>query len=206
MQTIVLASGNPGKLDEILAYVEPLKLAISWINKSDLGVGDIDETGLTFVENALLKARHAAQLTGHAALGDDSGLVIDALGGEPGIRSARYAGIPVDFERNIDKVLQAMQTVDASQRTAYFCCVMAFVRSPNDPYPIISSGVWHGHIALERVGCHGFGYDPIFIDQQTGKTAAELPSEDKLVRSHRGQALDVLVKSLKNHLCTMDMV
>ncbi|MEL7298523.1 MAG: RdgB/HAM1 family non-canonical purine NTP pyrophosphatase [Pseudomonadota bacterium] len=160
-----------------------------------MDVDSVPETGTTFVENAIIKARHAAQQTGLPSLADDSGLEVDALNGAPGIRSARYAGDTATDADNIDLLLQALSGHD--DRSAVFRCVIVFMRHADDPMPLIVSGSWHGQIALERAGDQGFGYDPVFLLPELGKTAADLATEQKNALSHRGQALRTLREQLQ---------
>ena len=165
---------------------------IEFVTQGELGVGDADETGLTFVENALLKARKAARETGLPALGDDSGLCVDALDGAPGLYSARYAGVHGNAGANIDKLLDALRDVPESQRGAHFYAVIVLLRHAEDPQPLIAEGVWSGRILHERRGDGGFGYDPVFFDAELGVSAAELDAQRKHRISHRGRALAAL--------------
>lgn len=192
MNRIVVASGNAGKLAEFNRLLG--EAGIEFVAQGELGVGDIEETGLTFVENALLKARHAARATRLPALADDSGLCVDALNGAPGLYSARYAGEPSDAARNIDKLLQALDGV--VHRGAHFHCTLALLRHADDPRPLIAQGEWHGRILASARGTGGFGYDPLFLDPDSGKTAAELEPATKNRISHRGQALAILRQKL----------
>jgi XTP/dITP diphosphohydrolase len=187
---LVLASGNAGKLVELRELLADAGYALH--AQSEFGVRDIDETGLTFVENALLKARHAAQATGLPALGDDSGLCVDALGGAPGLYSARYAGGHGDAKANIAKLLDNLRQVPDAQRTAHFHAVVVLLRAPDDPQPIIAEGRWPGRILHAPRGEGGFGYDPVFLDMQLQRSAAELDAATKHARSHRGLALAAL--------------
>lgn len=189
---IVVATGNPGKLAEIRAILNEFRVEV--IAQGELGIGDVEETGLTFVENALLKARNAAAATGGPAIADDSGLEVDALGGVPGIRSARYAGEPADDDANIDKLLAAMAY--EQDRGAAFRCVMVFLRHAEDPAPVIAEGVWRGRILTARRGEGGFGYDPVFFDPELGRSAAELAPDEKNRISHRARALRELARRL----------
>lgn len=191
---IVLATSNKGKLAELSQLLAPLQLSI--VPQSELGVTDADETGLSFIENAILKARHAALVTGLPAIADDSGLAVDALGGAPGIYSARYAGEAASDSSNIDKLLQALKEVPQDQRSAQFHCVLVYMRHAEDPTPLICHGVWHGEISLTRIGEHGFGYDPVFFVPSEGCTSAELTRERKQQLSHRGKALRQLLTLL----------
>lgn len=191
---VVAASGNPGKLRELRALLDGLGIRV--LAQSEFGVEDADETGETFVENALIKARHAMLATGFAAIADDSGLVVDALGGRPGVRSARYAGEPSDDEANNDKLLADLAGVPDARRGAAFHCTVVFV-APDEPDPVIASGDWRGFILHERRGAGGFGYDPLFLDPETGRSSAELSPEEKNARSHRGMALRKLVEKLR---------
>ena len=183
---LVLASSNAGKLAELCDLLGDRCVLHA---QSEFGVGDADETGLSFVENAILKARHAARATGLPALGDDSGLCVDALDGAPGLYSARYAGRHGDSEANIDKLLQALDGVPDDARTARFVCVLALVRHADDPMPLIAQGEWAGRILAARRGDRGFGYDPVFFSPTHGCSAAELPADIKNRDSHRGRAL-----------------
>ncbi|MFT4178145.1 MAG: RdgB/HAM1 family non-canonical purine NTP pyrophosphatase [Thermomonas sp.] len=183
---LVLASSNAGKLAELR---DLLGEAFELHAQSEFGVVDAEETGLSFVENAILKARHAARATGLPALGDDSGLCVDALHGAPGLYSARYAGVHGDSEANIDKLLRKLDGVADDARSARFVCVLALVRHADDPMPLIAEGVWEGHILHARQGANGFGYDPVFFSPAHGCSAAELPADAKNRDSHRGLAL-----------------
>lgn len=191
---LVLATGNAGKVAELGALLAPFGFDV--VPQTQLQVPDADETGLSFIENAILKARHAAKLTGLPALADDSGLAVDALGGAPGIYSARFAGEHGNDAANIDLLLEKLAGVPAGARQAQFHCVLALVRHADDPIPVIAHGVWHGEIAHARQGDGGFGYDPVFYVQALDKTAAELSKQDKAAISHRGQALAMLAQSL----------
>ncbi len=188
---IVLASDNRGKLRELGALLTPLGVRL--IPQGELGVSGCDEPFATFLENALAKARHAARALGRAALADDSGLVVPALGGAPGVRSARYAGEPKDDARNNAKLLAEMAALTGPQRRAYFYCCVVFVAHADDPTPFVAEGRWWGEVAAAPRGAGGFGYDPVFLDPTLGRTAAELTPEEKNARSHRGQALRAFV-------------
>ena len=193
MATLILASGNKGKLAELSAMLEPLGYEVK--PQTELGVPDADETGLSFIENAILKARHAAAHTGEAALADDSGIAVNALGGAPGIYSARYAGEHGNDGGNIDLLLQNLE--GEADRSAYFYCAIAYVKHAKDPTPVIATGAWHGEILPARQGEGGFGYDPVFFDPELKCSAAELSRTDKAARSHRGQALRALLLQLQ---------
>ena len=184
---LVLASGNRGKLAEMHAILAGLDIEL--VAQSELGIEDIEETGTTFVENALLKARHAARASGLPALGDDSGLCVDSLGGAPGLYSARYAGAHGDAAANIAKLLATLRDVPDERRTAHFHCAIVLLRSADDPAPLIAEGRWHGRILHAPRGTSGFGYDPVFFDDALGAGAAELDAATKNRVSHRGQAL-----------------
>jgi XTP/dITP diphosphohydrolase len=188
---IVMASGNAGKLREIRRLLEGL--AVDVLPQSDFNIPEADETGLTFAENSLIKARHAARLTGLPAIADDSGLCVDALDGRPGVYSARYAGVGASDAANIDKLLDELG--GRTDRSAAFHCVATFV-SDADAEPIVAEGTWRGEILAERRGSGGFGYDPVFLDPASGLAAAELGAEQKNARSHRGAALRSLVERL----------
>ena len=187
---LVLASSNHGKLEELRSLLAGS--GIELVAQSDLGVEDAEETGTTFVENALLKARHAARITGLPALADDSGICVDALRGAPGLYSARYAGEHGNASRNIDKLLEEMKGVPDDRRSAHFYCVLVLLRHADDPQPIIAEGDWHGRILHARSGAGGFGYDPVFFDPGHGQSAAEIPAALKNRISHRGLALQAL--------------
>ncbi len=187
---LVLASGNAGKLAELRELLGGGRFTLR--PQSEFGVLDAEETGLTFVENALIKARHAARATGLAALGDDSGLCVDALGGAPGLYSARYGGGHGDAARNIARLLQEMDVIAGAARTARFHCVLVLLRSADDPQPIIAEGSWEGRILRSPRGEHGFGYDPVFLDPENACSAAELDPAIKNAISHRGRALAAL--------------
>lgn len=191
---VVLASSNVGKIKEFNELLDSFHLEV--VPQSSLGVTDADETGLTFVENALIKARHATEITGLPALADDSGLSVDALHGEPGIYSARYAGHPADAKANIDKLLKNLEAVPDDKRSASFHCVLVFMTDAHDPTPLICHGIWKGVILREPRGTEGFGYDPVFFVPSQKKTAAELSPTLKNSISHRGQAMLTLLKML----------
>lgn len=191
---IVLASSNAGKLREINQLLGGLQFEV--VSQSRLHVPDADETGLTFVENAILKARNAAQHTGLPALADDSGLEVDALHGAPGIYSARYAGPKASDAENLEKLLAMIKDVPDEKRSARFQCVLVYLRHALDPTPLICQGTWEGRILMAARGANGFGYDPVFFVPTHACSAAELPAETKNVLSHRGQALQQLLEIL----------
>ncbi len=191
---LVLASGNAGKLVELR---ELLGDGFELHAQSEFGVSDADETGLSFIENAILKARHAAHSTGLPALADDSGLCVDALHGAPGLYSARYAGTHGDAEANIEKLLGALAGTPEDARTARFVCVLALVHSADDPMPLVAEGIWEGRILHARAGANGFGYDPVFFSPAHGCSAAQLPAAVKNRDSHRGVALRQLQARLQ---------
>lgn len=191
----MLASSNAGKLREINQLIGGLDMEA--VPQSDFDVPDADETGLTFVENAILKARHAAQLTGLPAIADDSGLEVDALNGAPGIYSSRFAGVDASDADNLQKLLVELKTVPEEQRTARFQCLMVFMAHDEDPTPLICQGSWEGRILCAPQGENGFGYDPVFWVPGERCTSAELSAELKNRLSHRGQALQKLLSALK---------
>ena len=191
---MVLASSNKGKLAEIQEFLRALPIEL--IPQTALGIPDIEETGLTFVENAILKARNATRYSGLPALADDSGLSVDCLNGAPGIYSARYAGPGAKDADLIAKLLHEMQKVDCSQRTAQFHCVMALLRHPSDPDPVLCHGVWKGEILLHAQGRQGFGYDPVFYVPTHRCSAADLDLQEKNQISHRGKAMAQLIARL----------
>lgn len=191
----VFASGNPGKIVEVERILD--EFGISVVPQSEFNVSEADETGLTFVENALIKARHAASVTGLPAIADDSGLAVDALEGRPGIHSARYAGAAASDADNVDKLLLELADVPDENRGAGFHCAMVLV-SPDDSFaPQIAEAVWRGSILRESHGTGGFGYDPVFLDPQSGLASAELSAQQKNQRSHRGQALRMLAQMMQ---------
>jgi XTP/dITP diphosphohydrolase len=196
MSKIVLASNNPGKVREFNELLAGAELQV--VPQSEFGVPEIEETGLTFVENAILKARNAAAHTGLPAIADDSGLEVDALHGAPGIYSARYAGTGADDEANLRKLLVTLQDVAEMRRTARFQCLMVYLQHELDPTPLIFQGTWEGRILFEPRGDNGFGYDPVFYVPEQDCASAELPPEVKNRLSHRGQALRALVAALKS--------
>jgi len=193
--TLVLASGNSGKLKEFNQLLSPLGLDVR--PQAEFGVHDVEETGLTFVENALLKAREASRVSGLPALADDSGLEVDALNGAPGVYSARYAGEPKSDQRNNEKLLTALSECAEGQRTARYWCVLVYLRHAEDPVPVIVQRSWEGELLAHPRGEGGFGYDPLFWLPDQGMSVAELPSETKNRLSHRGRALHTLVDILK---------
>jgi len=192
---IVLATGNPGKVREIQQLLQEMQIHVS--PQSQFDVPEAEETGLTFVENALIKARNAAEHSGLAAIADDSGLEVDVLHGAPGIYSARYAGAGATDEQNLQKLLTEMKGIPTKQRSARFQCVMVYLRHATDPTPVIAQGTWEGRILEAPAGEGGFGYDPVFFVPSSNCSSAQLASEQKNRLSHRGQALQQLVKLLK---------
>ncbi len=194
MKKLVLASGNPGKLRELSSLLKPLDYQL--YPQSDFGVPEVPETGTTFVENAIIKARNAAQHTGLPALADDSGIEVDALDGAPGVYSARFSGADATDDANNALLVEKLRDIPAEQRTARYRAVIVYMRHVRDPSPIICEGSWEGVIQLEPRGGGGFGYDPYFYLPDLGCTSAELSAEDKNNLSHRGQALRQLRKSL----------
>ena len=195
---IVLASGNKGKLKEFNQVLGDLGVDV--LPQSEFSVDDADETGLSFIENAILKARHAAAATGLPALADDSGLEVDALNGAPGIYSARFSGAGATDSKNNAYLLEKLSGLPADQRSARFRCVLVFMRHANDPTPLICQGSWEGQILEESQGDNGFGYDPLFWIPELEKTSAQLPAEEKNKLSHRGQAVTQLKASIAAYL------
>lgn len=189
---IVLATSNPGKIAELQSLLSALP--IEWIPQSEFGIPDVEETGKTFIENAILKARHASSISGLPALADDSGLVVDALGGAPGVYSARYAGEDASSAERNQKLLDEMEDIEDPERTAAYHCVLALVEYENDPVPLICHGIWEGSILRAPRGNNGFGYDPIFYVPTHKKSAAELSTAEKNSISHRGQVVDQLLE------------
>lgn len=194
MQRIVLASGNAGKLAEIRAFLHDPDIEL--VAQSELGIADAEETATTFVENALLKARHAARVSGLPALGDDSGICVDALGGAPGLHSARYSGVHGDAAANIAKLLDTLRGVPEAQRSAHFHCALVLLRHADDPAPLIAEGLWRGRILAAPRGTQGHGYDPVFLDPRHG-AAGEMDMALKNRISHRGLALARLREMLQ---------
>ncbi|MDX1599809.1 MAG: RdgB/HAM1 family non-canonical purine NTP pyrophosphatase [Marinobacter sp.] len=192
---LVIASNNKGKIAELTDLLGPL--GIEPVAQGELGVSAAEEPAVTFVENAILKARHAARATGLPALADDSGLAVDALGGAPGVRSARYAGENASDDDNVQALLEAMSSVAEEERGAQFHCVLVYLRHADDPTPIVCHGRWPGSILRNRRGEGGFGYDPVFMVPETGCSAAELSREQKGKISHRGRALTQLLDQLR---------
>ncbi|MEH6640239.1 RdgB/HAM1 family non-canonical purine NTP pyrophosphatase [Vreelandella glaciei] len=195
VNTLVLASGNAGKLKEFNQLLSPLGFDVR--PQADFGVIEVEETGLTFVENALLKAREASLVSGLPALADDSGLEVDALQGAPGIYSARYGGEPKSDEKNNETLLAALSDYAEGQRSGRYWCVLVYLRHPKDPVPVIVQRSWEGEILAHPRGKEGFGYDPLFWLPEQGMSVAELPSESKNRLSHRGRALQGLVELLQ---------
>ena len=195
MQKVVLATGNAGKVRELASLLNDFGLDV--VAQTELNVDSVEETGLTFIENAILKARHAAKVTGLPAIADDSGLAVDFLGGAPGIYSARYAGEEASDRQKLEKLLDALKDVPDAQRQAQFHCVLVYMRHAGDPTPLVCHGSWSGVITREAAGSGGFGYDPIFFVPSEGKTAAELSREEKIAISHRGRALKLLLEALR---------
>ena len=194
MQKLVIASNNPGKLREFRFLLQPLGIEV--LTQAQLGIEEAEEPHFTFIENALVKARHVSRLSNLPALADDSGICVTALGGAPGVLSARYAGDnPKSDERNNEKLLQDMRGV--SDRRAHYYCVLVLLHHADDPQPLIAEGEWHGEIAMQPAGEGGFGYDPLFWLPGLGKTSAQLEREQKHAISHRGKALRVLLEKLK---------
>lgn len=193
MKKLVLASGNPGKLREFAALLATVDFDV--LPQAQFNVPEAEEPHFTFVENAIAKARHAARLTGLPALADDSGICVDALGGAPGVFSARFAGEPKSDQRNNEKLVADL--AGQANRRAHYYCILVFVRHADDPQPIIAEGEWHGEIIDTPRGANGFGYDPYFWLSEFGCTAAELAADKKNAISHRGKALAVLIGKLR---------
>jgi XTP/dITP diphosphohydrolase len=191
-----LATGNAGKVKEINELLEGMEFEA--VPQSAFGVPEAEETGLSFVENAIIKARNAAAHTGLPAIADDSGLEVDALQGAPGVFSSRYAGSDASDRDNLEKLLADLSQVPDQRRTARFQCLMVFLRHPRDATPIICQGTWEGRVLFTPRGSHGFGYDPVFYDPGQDRSAAELPPEIKNRLSHRGQALRRLIANLRD--------
>jgi XTP/dITP diphosphohydrolase len=194
-QRVVLASGNAGKLREFSELLGGAGMVLA--RQSDFGIAPPPETGTTFLENALIKARNAARIAGMPAIADDSGLEVDALGGAPGVHSARYAGDAASDEANLAKLLAALAGIPAPRRTARYRCVIVFVRGADDSQPLIGAGTWEGRIIDERRGNGGFGYDPSFLPLGETRTVAEMPAAEKHAASHRGQAMRAFLVQLR---------
>ena len=195
MSKIVLATGNQGKVREMADILSEFGFDV--VAQSEFNVSEVAETGTTFIENAIIKARHAAKETGLPAIADDSGLEVDYLNGAPGIYSARYSGEGATDKQNIEKLLDAMQGVETEKRTARFHCVLVLMRHDNDPTPLVCHGKWEGQILTEEHGENGFGYDPVFFVPEDNCASAELDPSRKKQLSHRGKALASLFKALK---------
>lgn len=195
MSKIVLATGNQGKVREIAGILSEFGFDV--VAQSEFNVSEVAETGTTFIENAIIKARHAAKETGLPAIADDSGLEVDFLKGAPGIYSARYSGEGATDKQNIEKLLDAMQGVEVAKRTARFHCVLVLMRHENDPTPLVCHGKWEGQILTEEHGENGFGYDPVFFVPEENCASAELEPSRKKQLSHRGKALASLFEALK---------
>lgn len=195
---VILATGNKGKVKELASMLSGLGLEV--LPQSEFSVTEVAETGTTFVENAIIKARHAAKSTGLPAIADDSGLSVDALGGAPGVYSARYSGEQATDNSNIIKLLNAMTDIPKGKRQARFLCVLVFMRHADDPTPIICQGEWHGEITTEQHGENGFGYDPVFWVEAQNCSSAQLSAEQKNALSHRGKALKLLLTQLQNQM------
>ncbi|MCO4798264.1 MAG: XTP/dITP diphosphatase [Colwelliaceae bacterium] len=204
MSTIVLATGNKGKVKELAELLADQQINVK--PQSEFNVPDVEETGTTFVENAIIKARHASKITGLPAIADDSGLEVDALNGAPGVYSARYAGEGATDQDNNNKLITAMKNVEEQQRTARFHCVLVYMKHENDPTPIICHGKWEGSIITTPQGEQGFGYDPLFWQEQLKMTSAQLPRDIKNNLSHRGQALKLLTLELEKELSNIHSV
>ncbi|WP_020413669.1 RdgB/HAM1 family non-canonical purine NTP pyrophosphatase [Microbulbifer variabilis] len=203
LKKIVLASGNAGKLREFSQLFSTWDIQV--LPQSEFGVEDAEETGLSFIENALIKARHASRISGLPALADDSGLAVDALGGAPGIYSARYSGEGANDERNNSKLLDALRGIEASARSASFHCALAFVRSYDDPVPLVCSAQWRGRILETPMGDQGFGYDPLFYVASEGMTSAQLPREVKNRLSHRARAVGLFEAMWREQMTGADL-
>ena len=197
MKKIVLATGNQGKVREMADLLADFGFDV--VAQSEFNVSEVAETGTTFIENAIIKARHAAKETGFAAIADDSGLEVDCLNGAPGIYSARYAGDHARDAENIEKLLEALKEVPEAQRTARFHCVLVLMRHADDPTPIVCHGQWEGRILAQTQGNHGFGYDPIFWVPEEQCSSAQLDPMRKKQLSHRGKALKQLFAQLTEH-------
>lgn len=195
---VVLATGNKGKVKELARMLSCLDFEV--LPQSEFDVTEVAETGTTFVENAIIKARHTAKQTGLPAIADDSGLAVHALGGEPGVYSARYSGDQATDQSNITKLLDAMAGIPIEKRQAKFLCVLVFMRHADDPRPIICQGEWCGEIATEQQGENGFGYDPVFWVKEQNCSSAQLSPEHKNTLSHRGKALKLLLTQLQNQI------
>jgi XTP/dITP diphosphohydrolase len=194
VKRVVLASANAGKLRELNALLAPCGMDV--VAQSHFDVPSVEETGESFVENAIIKARHAARLCGLPAIADDSGLMVDALDGAPGVRSARYAGAGASDDENLRLLLENMRDLPDSRREARFVCLMVYMNDPHDACPLVCEGIWHGRIAHSPKGDGGFGYDPVFFVEERGCTSAELDAADKNSISHRARAMQALLARL----------
>jgi XTP/dITP diphosphohydrolase len=197
-QKIILATGNKGKVKELSKMLSAFNFEV--VAQSEFDIADVAETGTTFVENAIIKARHAARKSGLPAIADDSGLAVTALGGAPGVYSARFAGDNANDHDNILKLLAELKDVPPTQRQARFLCVLVYMRHADDPTPLICQGEWHGSITNELIGENGFGYDPVFWVAEQNCSSAQLSAEQKNQLSHRGKALALLVQAMESQL------
>lgn len=197
---VVIASDNSDKIRELTPLLKECN--VNAIPQAEFGFKNPDETGLSFIENAILKARHCSKQTQLPSIADDSGLCVDVLGGAPGVYSARFAGVGASYQDNIEKLLAAIPTVQDEDRTAFFYCAIAYIRHANDPTPLIAQGFWYGKILFVQQGSEGFGYDPIFYIPELKCTAAQLSREEKNRISHRAQAIEKLSKKLKEVYAT----
>jgi XTP/dITP diphosphohydrolase len=195
VKKVLVASNNPGKIREIGGILADLDIEV--MPQRTLGIEDADETGVTFIENALIKARHATRCSGLPAIADDSGLEVDALGGRPGVYSARFAGANATDSENNLKLIESLRDLGGDAFSARFRCVMVFLRHPEDPSPVIGQGVWEGEIILSPKGDGGFGYDPYFWVPEAGLTVSEMTDAEKNRQSHRGKALNALINALR---------
>ena len=199
-QKVVLASGNKGKIAEIQAILKHQNIEV--ISQSHFNVPDVEETGTTFIENAIIKAKHASKISGLPAIADDSGLEVDAINGAPGVYSARYAGLPSNDKNNTAKLLNVLEKIPKKQRAARFHCVMVFMAHANDPSPLTGHGVWEGSIAFKEAGNNGFGYDPVFYLPEHNCMSAELIPSIKNTLSHRAKALKQLLPQISDYFTT----
>jgi len=201
-QRVVLATGNPGKLQEFRLLAQELALDLALVAQADYFTGEADETGLSFVENALIKARHACEHTRLPAIADDSGLIVDALDGEPGVHSARYAGQNADDQANIDLLLGELAALGLDRSPARYHCTLVYLRHAEDPDPLIAQARWEGEVRREASGTRGFGYDPVFWLPESACTVAQLSPATKNLRGHRGRALRALLGLLREQQLT----
>ncbi len=196
VKNIILATSNNGKFTEFKKIFLNNNSGVNIVSQEDYNVPSVEESGTTFAENAILKAKNACKYTGLPAIGDDSGLVVNVIGGEPGVFSSRYAGNTADAKENVNKLLDKLKSVSYEKRTATYCCVLSFLKDLNDPFPVITCGFWKGYILFRPIGGNGFGYDPVFHIPEKKMSVAQLNDDERILISHRGMAIKLLLSRL----------